>query len=80
MHGLQNKPATMTAQQEKCEKFMSLVAENFKTQRDIGFISFFKEFFNELILNLLISAPYSVLDLCLLGFHCCHISLVSLLH
>jgi AraC-like DNA-binding protein len=27
----------MTAQQEKCERFMVLVAENFKTQRDIGF-------------------------------------------
>ena len=37
MHGLQSQPLTMTAQQEKCEKFMTLVAENFKTQRDIGF-------------------------------------------
>ena len=37
MHGLQSQPSTMTAQQEKCEKFMSLVAENFKTRRDIGF-------------------------------------------
>lgn len=37
MHGLQSQPSAMTAQQEKCEKFMSLVAENFKTQRDIGF-------------------------------------------
>ena len=37
MHGLQSQPSTMTAQQEKCEKFMMLVAENFKTQRDIGF-------------------------------------------
>ena len=37
MHGLQSQPSTMTAQQEKCEKFMSLVAENFKTQRDISF-------------------------------------------
>ena len=37
MHGLQSQPSTMTAQQEKCERFMSLVAENFKTQRDIGF-------------------------------------------
>lgn len=37
MHGLQSQPSTMTAQQEKCEKFMALVAENFKTQRDIGF-------------------------------------------
>ena len=37
IHGLQSQPSTMTAQQEKCEKFLSLVAENFKTQRDIGF-------------------------------------------
>ena len=37
MHGLQSQPSAMTAQQEKCEKFMSLLAENFKTQRDIGF-------------------------------------------
>lgn len=37
MHGLQSHPSTMTPQQEKCERFMSLVAENFKTQRDIGF-------------------------------------------
>lgn len=37
IHGLQSQPSTMTAQQEKCERFLSLVAENFKTQRDIGF-------------------------------------------
>ena len=37
MHGLQSQPSTMTSQQEKCERFMSLVAENFKTQRDIAF-------------------------------------------
>ncbi len=37
MHGLQSRPSAMTSQQEKCEKFMSLVAKNFKTQRDIGF-------------------------------------------
>ena len=37
MHGLQSQPSTMTVQQEKCERFMSLVAENFKTQREIGF-------------------------------------------
>ena len=37
MHGLQSLPSAMTPQQEKCEKFMSLVAENFKTRRDIGF-------------------------------------------
>lgn len=37
LHGHQSQPSTMTAQQEKCEKFLSLVAENFKTQRDIGF-------------------------------------------
>ena len=37
MHGLQSQPSTMTAQQEKCEKFMSLLAENFKNHRDIGF-------------------------------------------
>ena len=27
----------MTVQQEVCEKFISLVSENFKTQREIGF-------------------------------------------
>ena len=37
MHGIQSQPSTMTVQQEKCERFMSLVAENFKTQREIGF-------------------------------------------
>ena len=37
MHGLQSQPSAMTVQQEKCERFMVLVAENFKTQRDIGF-------------------------------------------
>ena len=37
MHGLHSQPSAMTAQQEKCERFMVLVAENFKTQRDIGF-------------------------------------------
>lgn len=37
MHGLQSQPTSMTPQQEKCEKFMTLVAENFKTQREIGF-------------------------------------------
>ena len=37
MHGLRSQPSAMTAQQEKCERFMSLVAENFKTQREIGF-------------------------------------------
>ncbi len=37
MHGLQSQPSAMTSQQEKCENFMSLVVENFKTQRDIGF-------------------------------------------
>lgn len=36
MHGLQSQPVALTAQQEKCERFMSLVAENFKTQRDIA--------------------------------------------
>ena len=39
MHGLQSQPSTLTLQQEKCEMFMSLVAENFKTHRDIGFYS-----------------------------------------
>ena len=29
MHGLQSQPSTLTLQQEKCEMFMSLVAENF---------------------------------------------------
>jgi AraC-like DNA-binding protein len=28
---------TMTAQQELCERFINLVAENFKRERDIGF-------------------------------------------
>ena len=37
MHGLQSQPASMTAQQEKCERFMALVAENFKTEREVGF-------------------------------------------
>ena len=37
MHGLQSQPAAMTVQQEKCERFMSIVADNFKTQREIGF-------------------------------------------
>ena len=37
MHGLHSQPSAMTAQQEKCERFMVLVAKNFKTQRDIGF-------------------------------------------
>ena len=37
MHGLKSQSSAMTPQQEKCEKFMSLVAYNFKTQRDIGF-------------------------------------------
>ncbi len=39
MHGLQSQPSTLTLQQEKCEMFMSLVAENFKIHRDIGFYS-----------------------------------------
>ena len=30
MHGLQSHLSAMTVQQEKCERFMSLVAENFK--------------------------------------------------
>lgn len=37
MHGLQSKPSSLTAQQEKCEKFMSLVSEYFKTEREIEF-------------------------------------------
>ena len=37
MHGLHSQPSAMTVQQEKCERFMVLVSENFKTQRDIGF-------------------------------------------
>ena len=37
MHGLHSQPSAMTVQQEKCEKFMTLVAENFKNQREIGF-------------------------------------------
>ena len=37
MHGLKSQSSAMTPQQEKCEKFISLVAYNFKTQRDVGF-------------------------------------------
>ena len=37
MHGLQSKPSSLTAQQEKCEKFMSLVSEHFKTEREIEY-------------------------------------------
>jgi AraC-like DNA-binding protein len=37
MHGIQSKPSSLTAQQEKCEKFMSLVSEHFKTEREIEF-------------------------------------------
>ena len=37
MHGLQSKPSSLTAQQEKCQKFMSLVSEHFKTEREIEF-------------------------------------------
>ena len=37
IHGFQSQSSTLTLQQEKCERFMSLVAENFKTRRDIGF-------------------------------------------
>lgn len=36
-HGLQSQPATMTIQQEVCEKFISLVSDNFKEHREIGF-------------------------------------------
>jgi hypothetical protein len=37
MHGLQSQPASMTAQQERCEKFLALLAKNFKTEREVGF-------------------------------------------
>lgn len=37
MHGIQSQPTSMTAQQEKCEKFMSLVSQHFKEEREIGF-------------------------------------------
>ncbi len=37
MHGVQGQSSVLTVQQEKCERFMSLVAENFKSRRDIGF-------------------------------------------
>lgn len=37
MHGIQSQPTSMTAQQEKCEKFMSLVSQHFKEERGIGF-------------------------------------------
>ena len=37
MHGIRSQSAALTVQQEKCERFMSLVAENFKTHRDISF-------------------------------------------
>lgn len=39
IHGLQSLPAAMTNQQEICERFISLVAENFKEHREIGFYS-----------------------------------------
>ena len=37
MHGLQSQPASMTAQQERCEKFLALLAKHFKTEREVGF-------------------------------------------
>lgn len=37
MHGLQSQPSLMTSQQEKCERFMALVAEHFKSEREVGF-------------------------------------------
>lgn len=37
IHGQQSQPVQMTTQQEICEKFIALVSENFKTQREIGF-------------------------------------------
>lgn len=37
IHGQRSRPETMSGQQETCEKFISLVADNFKEYRDIGF-------------------------------------------
>ena len=37
VHNAQQHKSVMTIQQEVCEKFISLVSENFKTQREIGF-------------------------------------------
>ena len=37
IHSQQAEHVAMTPQQELCERFIALVAENFKTQRDIGF-------------------------------------------
>lgn len=36
-HDLQSQPSLMTCQQEVCDRFISLVSEHFKTNRDIGF-------------------------------------------
>lgn len=35
--GMQKQTSVMTLQQEACERFISLVADNFKSHRDIGF-------------------------------------------
>lgn len=37
VHNAQRQKSVMTGQQEICEKFISLVSEHFKTQREIGF-------------------------------------------
>lgn len=37
VHGMQSQPSLMTCQQEVCDRFISLVSEHFKTNRDIGF-------------------------------------------
>lgn len=37
VHSTQSEPSAMTSQQEICEQFINLVADNFKQQRDIGF-------------------------------------------
>ena len=36
-HGIQSQPSQMTTQQEVCERFISLVSENYKEHRKIGF-------------------------------------------
>lgn len=36
-HGMQSQPSQMTPQQDICERFISLVSENFKEQREIAF-------------------------------------------
>lgn len=37
LHGIQSQQSAMTGQQELCERFIDLVADHFKTEREIGF-------------------------------------------